>query len=332
MSLTKQVSGAHPIMIADVFAAERRIRPYLSATPLRRYALLDEAVGHGIAVHVKHENFQPTGSFKVRNGLSLVTALSPEERQRGLIAATKGNHGQALAYAGSLLSVRVRLIAPLDNVVDKNAAMAALGAEVIAGGRDYDEATVIAARFAVEHGWRLSHSTNDPAVLAGAACITLEIVREQPHIDAIIVAVGGGSQAVGAIVVAEALRPDLKVYAVQAEGAAACHDSWHARVPIATPNVATFADGIASRTTYELSFPTLLDGLSGFLTVSDAEIAEAIRLTHWSTHSTVEAAGAVALAGLLKLRLTLAGQQVAVVLSGANIDGATLARVLSGEI
>jgi len=317
------------ISIADVHAAEHRIRPYLTPTPLRRYRLLDDIVGHEIGVHVKHENLQPTGSFKVRNGLSVVTALSVEDRRRGLVAATKGNHGQGLAYAGALLAVPVTLVVPGDNVPEKNAAMAALGAELVPGGRDYDTATAVAAQLTAVRGLRLAHSTNDPGVLAGAGTITLEILRQQRNLDAIVVAVGGGSQAVGAIVVARSLQPRLKVYAVQASGAAACHDSWHAGTRLAYDRVDTFADGIATRTTYDLSFPTLRDGLAGFVTVSDAEIAEAIRVLHRATHTTCEGAGAAPLAGLMKLRPELAGRQVALVLSGANIDGHTLARVLS---
>ncbi len=326
------VAARDPIAIADVHAAEHRIRPYLVPTPLRRYRLLDDVVGHGIGVHVKHENLQPTGSFKVRNGLSVVTALSPDQRRRGLVAATKGNHGQGLAYAGALLGAPVTLVVPDDNVADKNAAMAALGAELVSGGRDYDTAIAVAARLAAERGLRLAHSTNDPGVLAGAGTITLEILRQQAGLDAIVVAVGGGSQAVGAIVVARALRPHLKVYAVQAAGAAACHDSWHAGTRLAYDRADTFADGIATRTTYDLAFPVLQGGLAGFVTVSEADIAEAIRVLHRTTHTTCEGAGAAPLAGLMKLGPELAGRQVALIVSGANIDGDTLARVLSGAV
>jgi len=286
------------ISLRDVQAAEHRIRAYLQPTPLRQYRVLDAVVGCGIGVHVKHENFQPTGSFKVRNGLAVVTALSPEERRFGLVAATKGNHGQGLAYAGALLGAPVTLVVPSDNIPDKNAAMVALGAELVPGGRDYDEATAIAMEIAGGRGMRLAHSTNDASVLAGAGTITLEVLRQQPDLDAILVAVGGGSQAVGAIVVAQALCPGLKVFGVQAEGAAACHDSWHAGARLTYPRADTFADGIATRATYDLAFPTLLGGL----------------------------------AGLMKLRTELAGRQVALVLSGANIDGDTLARVLSGAL
>jgi threonine dehydratase len=147
-----------------------------------------------------------------------------------------------------------------------------------------------------------------------------------------VLAVGGGSQAVGALTVARAMRPSLKVFGVQASGASAIHDSWHAREPRTTGRADTFAEGVATRTTYELTFPTLLEGLAGFITVTDAEIAVAMRVLLAATHNLVEGAGALGFAGLLKLRDQLAGKRVGIVISGGNIDTATLRRVLNGEL
>jgi threonine dehydratase len=178
----------------------------------------------------------------------------------------------------------------------------------------------------------LVHSTNDAAVVAGAGTITLEMLEERSDLDALVFAVGGGSQAVGGLTVARELRPDLPVYAVQASGAAAIHDAWHRGEPVSRPSADTFADGLATRNTYPFTFAALREGLEGFVTASDAAIAEAVRLVLASTHTLVEGAGAAGLAGLLALRETLAGQTVGIVLSGANIDGETLRRVLAKEL
>jgi threonine dehydratase len=162
--------------------------------------------------------------------------------------------------------------------------------------------------------------------------MSLEMLEQAPDLDAVVIAIGGGSQAVGALTVARALRPSLKVYGVQAAGASASHDSFHAGQMVTTDSAATFADGLATRSAYELTFPALREGLAGFITVSEAEIAESLRVLLRTTHSLAEGAGATGLAGAYKLREVLAGQRVGVIVSGGNIDAATLGRVLSGAI
>lgn len=324
--------SAWPISFDDVLRARQRIRPHLEPTPLRQYASLDAAVGAGIHVLVKHENLNPTGAFKVRNGLSAIGALTLEERARGVVAASTGNHGQGVAFAGQRQGVPVAICVPIGNNPEKNEAMRGFGAELIEEGKDYDEATQVADRLVRERGMRLVHGTNDKDVVAGAATIALEILEQAPSLDAMVVAVGGGSQAVGAMTVARRLMPGLKVYAVQAQGAAAAHDSWHAKKPVEVPAADTFAEGLATRKPYDMTLPALIEGLTGFVTVSDGELAEAMRVLLRTTHTLVEGAGAAGLAGLLKLRDQLAGKTVAIILSGANIDTATLRRVLNGEI
>ncbi|MEP7344590.1 MAG: threonine/serine dehydratase [Gemmatimonadaceae bacterium] len=321
-----------PISLDDVRAAEARIRPYLAKTACYTYPLLDAEVGAGIRVFVKHENFQPTNSFKIRNGMSFMTALPDAERARGVVAATRGNHGLGLAYAGRTFGVRTTLCVPVGNNPDKNAAMRALGARVIEDGRDYDEAVCIAERIVREEGATVAHSTNDRNIVSGAATLTLELMDQIPTFDAMVIAVGGGSQAVGAMTVLRALRPGTRVYAVQPSGASATHDSVHAGRPLSYDRCDTFADGLATRSTYDLTFGALLEGLEDFVTVSDAEIAEAMRLLLRTTHSLVEGAGAAGLAGLIKLRERLAGQTIGIILSGGNADEATLKRVLLREI
>ncbi|PYQ08420.1 MAG: threonine/serine dehydratase, partial [Acidobacteria bacterium] len=266
-----------PITFADVVDARNRLRPHIPPTPLRSYAPLDAAVGAGIRVLVKHENHCPTGAFKARNGLAVMTSLGPEERRRGVVAATRGNHGAGLAWAGGIVGAPVTVCVPVGNNPEKNEAMRGFGAELVEEGRDYDEAVEVADRLVRERGLRLVHSSNTPQVLAGAATLSLEVVEQAESLDAMVIAVGGGSQAVGALTVARERRPGLKVYGVQARGASAIHDSWHAGEVRETRSAETFADGIATRKPPALTYPALKEGLAGFVTVDDGQIAAALR-------------------------------------------------------
>ena len=323
---------AWPISMKDIRAARERIASYLAETPVRQYGVLDAAIGEGIQVLVKHENFQPTNSFKVRNGFSFMTALSPEQRRQGVVAATRGNHGLGLAFAARSLGVRAILCVPLGNNPEKNAGMRALGATVVEEGRDFDEATVVAERIMREEGAILAHGSNNQHVMAGAATLSLELLEQAPELDALVIAVGGGSQAVGAITVTRGLGRTVPVYAVQAAGAPAVHDSWHAGHRLTLDSAVTFADGLTTRTAYEMTFGALREGLTDFITVNDAELTSAMRLLLRTTHSLVEGAGAAGLAGLRVLAPRLAGKRVGIVLSGGNVDAATLKRVLNEEI
>jgi threonine dehydratase len=320
------------ITLYDVARARERIAPHLAATPLRRYPLLDAATG--LTLLVKHENHQPTGSFKVRNGLSFMTSLGIEERARGVVAASTGNHGQGIAYGASLVGCSATVCVPRGNNPEKNAAMRAWGARVVEAGRDYDDSVAEMQRIAREEGRVVAHSTNDPRIIAGAGTMTMEILEQAgaQGIDAIVLAVGGGSQAVGALTVLKELAPDVEVFGVQAAGASAQHDSWHAQAPRTTARADTFAEGVATRSIYELTFPVLRDGLADFVTLTEGEIAEGIRLILSTTHNVVEGAGAMGVMGAMKLRERLKGKRVAVAFCGGNLDSAMLRRILNREL
>jgi len=221
---------------------------------------------------------------------------------------------------------------PRGNNPEKNEAVRGYGAELVEEGADYDESVTVAQRLVRERGLRLVHSTNDVDVVAGAATMTLEILREGSDLEALVIAVGGGSQAVGALTVGRELRPGLPIYGVQAERASAIHDAWHTRRPVAKTSADTFADGLATRNVYELTFGPLCEGLAGFVTVTEAEMADAVRVLLRTTHNLAEGAGAAGLAGLRKLAPELAGKQVGIVLSGANIDQETLRSILTGTL
>ena len=312
--------------LADVLAAQRRIAPYLRPTPLFAYPALDERVG--ARVLVKHENHQPVGAFKVRGGVNLVAQLSDDERRRGLIAASTGNHGQSIAFAARRFGVTARICVPEHANPVKLASMRQLGAELIEQGVDFDEARENAERLAAEHGFRYVHSGNEPHLVAGVATETLEILTEAPQIETLIVPVGGGSGAAGACVVAKAVDPAIRVIAVQSDAAPAAYRAWKDGRPVASES-RTYAEGLATRVPFELPQRILRELLDDFVLVSEAEIRFAQRAMIETTRNLVEAAGAAPLAAALKLKDGLRGRRVALVASGGNVSPAQLVELFA---
>jgi threonine dehydratase len=307
--------------LADVLAARRRIAPYLGPTPLYRYPALDDLVG--ARVWVKHENHQPVGAFKVRGGVNLMSQLGTEERDAGVIAASTGNHGQSVAYAAGLFGVRAVVCAPEQANPVKVESMRALGAEVVLRGRDFDEAREHCEKLAAERGYRYIHSGNEPALIAGVGTYTLEIFEARPDIEVIVVPVGGGSGAAGACVVATAVRPSVEVIGVQSAAAPAAQRSWRARA-LLTGETSTKAEGLATRSSFELPQRILWDKLDDFVLVPDDALLGATRTMIEKTRNLVEPAGAAALAAVLCDPARFAGRNVAVVCSGGNISPAQL--------
>jgi threonine dehydratase len=307
--------------LADVLAARRRIAPYLQPTPLYRYPALDALTG--ARLRVKHENHQPVGAFKVRGGVNLVSQLTAAERRQGVITASTGNHGQSVAYAADLFGVRAIVCVPERSNPVKVESMRALGAEVVFHGRDFDDAREHCEKQAAEHGYRYIHSGNEPALIAGVATYTLEILEEQPDTDVIVVPVGGGSGAAGTCVVASAVRGSVEVIGVQSEAAPAACRSWQARTLVTAPS-STSAEGLATRTAFELPQRILRERLDDFVLVSEDALQEATRVMIEKTRNLVEPAGAAALAAVLDDPGRFAGRQVAVVCSGGNISPAQL--------
>lgn len=307
--------------LADVLAARQRIAPYLRPTPLYRYPALDALTG--AQVWVKHENHQPVGAFKVRGGVNLVSQLGADERQRGVIAASTGNHGQSVAYAADLFGVPAVICVPEQANPVKVESMRALGAEVVLTGRDFDEAREHCEKLATEHGYRYVHSGNEQALIAGVATGTMEILDDQPDTGVIVVPVGGGSGAAGACVVAKAVRPSIEVIGVQSEAAPAAYRSWQTGT-LVEDTTSTFAEGLATRTAFELPQRILRELLDDFVLVSEDALRAATRLMIEKTHNLVEPAGAVALAAVLAAPQRFAGAAVAIVCSGGNISPAQL--------
>jgi threonine dehydratase len=307
--------------LADVLAARERIAPYLRPTPLYRYPALDALAGARLLV--KHENHQPVGAFKVRGGVNLVSQLSAQERRQGVITASTGNHGQSVAYAADLFGVRAIVCMPEQANPVKVESMRALGAEVMFHGRDFDDAREYCEKQATEQGYRYIHSGNEPTLIAGVATYALEILEAQPDTDVIIVPVGGGSGASGACIVTGAVRGSIEVIGVQSDAAPAAYRSWQAGA-LVEDATSTFAEGLATRTAFELPQRILRERLSDFVLVSDDALRSATRMMIEKTRNLVEPAGAAALAAVLADPGRFAGRKVAVVCSGGNISPAQL--------
>jgi threonine dehydratase len=315
-----------PPTFADVLRARRRIAPYLYRTPLHSYPALSRLVG--AEVWVKHENHQPIGAFKVRGGINLVLQLDVAERERGLIAASTGNHGQSIAYAARLFGVRAIICVPEGANPVKVESIRSLGAEIVVHGRDFDEARERCEHLAAERGHRYVHSGDEPLLIAGVATGTLEILEDRPDLDVLIVPVGGGSGAAGACIVARALGAPLEVIGVQAAAAPAGQRSWAAR-RLLTADMDTFAEGLATRTAFELPQSVLWRDLDEFVLVEEDELRAATYHMISLTRNLIEPAGAAALAAALRLGSRLAGKRVALVASGGNISPAQLQEVLT---
>ncbi len=311
--------------LTDVLDAARRIRGHLEPTPLRRYPSLDRIAA--AEVYVKHENFNPTGAFKVRGGINLISRLSEDERRSGVIAASTGNHGQSVAYAARAFGVSAIICAPENANPVKVESMQDLGAEVILQGERFDEARLNAERLAKQHGYRYIHSGDEPLLIAGVGTYTLEILQDQPDVETIIVPVGGGSGAAGACIAAKGINPAVEVIGVQSSEAPAAYLSWSSRELRDAPN-RTRAEGLATATPFALPQRIMRRLLDSFVLVSDDEIDAATLVMVEKTRTLVEGAGAAALAAAIRLRDRLAGRRVAIICSGGNISPAQLKTLL----
>jgi len=318
----------NPPTLQDVYAARERIAAHVPPSPLMEHPLLDQE--SGLDIRVKHENHNPTGAFKVRGGVNLVSALTPGERARGIVTASTGNHGQSIALAARLFGAVCTVFVPEGNNPEKNAAMRAFGATVDEGGRDFDEARGRCERRAAETGARYVHSANEPLLIAGVGTYALEIFEHEPDVDVIFVPIGGGSGACGLITVRNALGSKARIVGVGAANASAIERSWRGPERVVGESANTFAEGVATRVTFDLTFDILKQDLDDFVLLTEEELAEGVRVALRTTHNLAEGAGAASIAAAMKLGDSLRGQRVVCVMSGGNIDRAKLRWVLGG--
>lgn len=313
--------------LQEIRAAGAHVYAAMQPSPLLRHPLLAERLGAD--VFVKHENHNPTGAFKVRGGLNLVARLPPGDRAAGVISATTGNHGQSLAFAASRAGVPCTLVVPRGNNPSKNSLMRAWGAELIEHGRDFDEARELVERLCGERGLRYVHSANEPDLIAGVATYALELFEALEAVHTVFVPIGGGSGAAGLIAVRDALGLQTRIVGVGAERADAVARSWRTGTRVVGESADTFAEGVATRVTFDLTFGILQRGLDDFVLLSEEQLAEGVRLALALTHNLAEGAGAASIAAALACRNQIAGRRVACVMSGGNLDYARVQLLLS---
>jgi threonine dehydratase len=311
----------------DLYVARERVAPHIPRTALMRHPLLDAETG--LTIWVKHENHNPTGAFKVRGGLNLVAALSPGERARGIVTASTGNHGQSIALASRIHGAKSTVFVPDGNNPDKNAAIRAFGGVLEEGGKDFDEARERCEQRAAETGARYVHSADEPLLIAGVGTYALEVFEDLPNADVVFVPLGGGSGVCGMLTVRNALGAKAKIIGVGAVNADAVYRSWKGPQRVVGASAKTFAEGVATRVSFDLPFSIYKEYLDDFILLSEQELADGVRLALSTTHNLAEGAGSASIAAAYKLRHSLHGQRVVCVMSGGNIDAAKLKWVLS---
>ena len=319
-----------PERLSDLESAAEVVYSAMRPTPQQRWPLLDKRCG--CSVWVKHENHTPVGAFKVRGGLVYFDHLRRTEHNlKGVVAATRGNHGQSIGFAAARMGITAAVVVPHGNSTTKNAAMLALGVQLIERGQDFQAALEASAEIAAERGWHQVPSFH-PLLVRGVASYSLELFRSVPRLDVLYVPIGLGSGICGAIAVRDALGLTTKIVGVVSAAAPAYARSLALGRPVSHEVTTRIADGMACRTPDEAALETIRAGADRVVEVTDDEVEEAMRALFSDTHNVVEGAGAASLAALLQERDKLGGQTAAIVLTGANVDPQPFARVLGHEI
>lgn len=321
-----QVAPGVVLELADVQKAWDVVRGQVRHTPMKRSSSLSQMTGSDF--HLKLENFQRTGSFKVRGALNKVHALTAEERKAGVVAASAGNHAQGVAYAASQAGVASTIFMPEDATLAKVVATKGYGADVRLAGKDYQEAFEAAQAHQQRTGATFVHAFDDPLVMAGQGTLGLEIHKDVPDIDTVLVPIGGGGLIAGVATALKGLRKDVEVIGVQADGASTIVPSLRKGVPVDLQEVSTMADGIAVRKTSPTTFPIIKARVDKVVTVSEPEIAAAILFLLERSKSVVEGAGAVTLAAAMHGKVELSGKKACAVVSGGNIDMTLVSRII----
>ena len=314
------------VTLADIESARERITGRVRVSPCTFSRLLSESMG--VNVYLKLENLQMTGSFKERGACNRLLQLTPDERQRGITAASAGNHAQGVAYHARALGIPTTIVMPRQSPLVKVSQTRGLGAtvELVAGG--YDEAFEHAARIAAERHLVLIHGFDDPAVIAGQGTIGLEILEQVPNVDAVLVAVGGGGLIAGVATAIKERRPEVAIWGVQSEAMPSMRAAQREGQPVRIDAVRTIADGIAVGRVGALPFEIVRRLVNDIFTVDEEEIAEAILTLLEKEKLVAEGAGAAPLAALIHRDLPLAGKTVVVVIGGGNIDVNLLSRII----
>ncbi len=315
------------INLHDIKEAKERIEDVVVETPLAHAPYLSEITG--INVFLKKENLQVTGAFKIRGAYNKIASLTQAQRDLGVVAASAGNHAQGVALSASLFNTRAVIVMPESTPLTKINGVKHYGAEVILAGSNYDEAYAYAQTYEKEHNLTFVHPFEDEAVIAGQGTIGLEILNKCQELDAVLVPIGGGGLIAGIATAIKETNPNIEVIGVSAMGAPAFRESYELKKPIDSKSVRTIADGIAVRDTSAITLEYALKNVDRVIGVDDEEIASAILYLLEKQKLVVEGAGATPVAALLHHKLDeLNGKNVAVVLSGGNMDVTLLSVII----
>ena len=313
------------VSLTNALSARKILKKHLSPAPIRRYSSLDRLIG--AKVFVKHENHNPTGSFKIRGGINLMHNLAVQG-EKGVITYSTGNHGTSVATSAALFGLPSIVVVPKESNPLKVQSIKDAGAELIEYGEDFEAAGKKVAELVKERGLYFVHPANEPHIINGVATEFLEILEELPDLDTLIIPIGAGSEAAAAITVLNQIKPDVDIIAVQAEAASAAWLSWKEKSLLTAPNT-TFAGGMATSVAYELPFSLYKDHLADFILLSEQELYQGIALAAHHTRNLAEGAGAACLRAAVKIRERLKGKTVAVQMSGGNACAQELKEALS---
>jgi threonine dehydratase len=306
------------VNLLGVIKAKEVVERYLNPTNLTYYSELSRLAG--CEVYVKHENHNPTGSFKIRGALNFLQHMSSEELEAGVLVATRGNHGLAMAWAGRFFHVPCTVVVPEGNNPEINRIVESFGADLIVHGHDFYDAQSYCDELVDSAGYYYVEQGNEPEILNGLGTMGLEIFEDLPEVDVIICPIGGGSGCASLVKVAKAINPEVDIIGVQPERAAAFHESWKKGERVTLETADTVADGLAARSVFQLPYLIMKDHITDVVLLSEEEILGGIRLAVEATHNLAEGAGAASLAAAVKIKDRLAGKKVVLVMSGGNLD------------
>ncbi len=315
------------VNLLGVVEARAVIDRHLKRTNLTHYSELSRLAG--CEIYVKHENHHPTGSFKIRGALNFFHHVSSEELEAGVLVATRGNHGLAMAWAGRFFQVPCTVVVPEHNNPEINRIVESFGADLIVHGRDFYDAQAYCDELVDSAGYYYVEQGNEPEILNGLGTMGLEIFEDLPDVDVILCPIGGGSGCASLVKVTQAVNPAVEIIGVQPERAAAFYESWKKGERVTLDAADTVADGLAARSVFQLPFAIMKDRITDVVLLSEEEILGGIRLAIEATHNLAEGAGAAALAAAVKVKDRLTGKKVAVIMSGGNLDHEHLLQALA---
>ena len=317
------------VTVADILDARQVVNRYLQPTPTMKPAALSADLGFDVTL--KCENLQPIGAFKIRGGVNLLSRLSEAELERGVVTASTGNHAQSIAYAARLVGTRAVIFMPENPNPFKAAAVRRLGGEIVEHGPDFDACNAASKEFGEREGMRYIHPGNEPHLIAGVGTYALELIEAEPYLDTVIVPVGGGSGVCGTATVFKAMSPSTRIIAVQTANMPAVHDSFHQKKLLAYDAGQTWAEGLATRVTFEMPFAIMQELVDDVVLVSENDMREAMLDLMETAHLVAEGAGAASLAAAKNMRDELQGQRVGLIVSGGNVTLDTLRRAVCSD-